>query len=260
MLQIEQKDLYKKRYALLWSLLSLKAGMINAAGFLILGSFVSHVTGFGTQIGVAIGHDRYILTADILLIPISFILGSFYVGYKLDKNYSEKIIPDYHQVQILITLVLGLICLLFYSNFFSIKNQSLFESRTLVLITLLCFACGLKNGLTTWITHGKIRTTHMTGISTDIGLHLHKMFRSKSISTKFPESKRVNIVRIMTLISFFIGSFISALLVPTIGYKVFYICFFLSVIFSLIAYFHRRYLIQNLNFGFDKEDALENVN
>jgi uncharacterized membrane protein YoaK (UPF0700 family) len=149
---------------------------------------------------------------------------------------------------------------LFYSNFFSIKNQSLFESRTLVLITLLCFACGLKNGLTTWITHGKIRTTHMTGISTDIGLHLHKMFRSKSISTKFPESKRVNIVRIMTLISFFIGSFISALLVPTIGYKVFYICFFLSVIFSLIAYFHRRYLIQNLNFGFDKEDALENVN
>lgn len=261
MLQVKQEDLYKKRYAILWSLLSLKAGMINAAGFLIVGSFVSHVTGFGTQLGMVLaGHEKYILTADILLIPISFILGSAYVGYKLDKNYSETKIPNYPHVQIVVTMVLALICVLFYSNFFSIQHQMIVDNKSLILISLLCFVCGLKNGLTTWSTQGKIRTTHMTGISTDIGIHLHKMFRSKKTSTKFPESKRVNVVRIMTLVSFSMGSCISAMLIPVIGYKIFYICLFLSVVFSIISYFHRKNLSKILNFQFQKEDVYENAN
>lgn len=260
MLHVQQTDLYKKRYATLWSLLSFKAGLINASGFLIVGSFVSHVTGFGSLLGVSIVHDQYKITAEVLLIPITFILGSCYVGYTLDKNYSEKTVPNYPKVQIVITFFIGLICFLFSTKFFTMNNPLAVNDKSIILVSLLCFICGLKNGLTTWATQGKIRTTHMTGISTDIGIHLHKMFRDKNTSTRFPESKKVNTMRIITLISFSIGSCFSAILIPVIGYKIFYICFLLSFVFSIISWLHKKHLTQKMNFEFNQEEIQEETN
>jgi uncharacterized membrane protein YoaK (UPF0700 family) len=240
MIHVKIEDLYTKKHALLWSILSFKAGMINAAGFLIAGSYVSHVTGFGTQVGLQLGHDHLTFGLELLVIPVAFIGGATLVSLILDSNYSKDKIPQYPIVQFLITFLLGLISLLFSIGFLQTNQKDFFNENTIFLIGLLCLICGLKNGLTTWATHGKIRTTHLTGLSTDIGLHLPKMFKGANHQSRYPEPKKVNYVRILTLISFSIGSFLSAVLIPAIGHKIFHVTFFISFILLNISFFSRK--------------------
>ncbi len=249
MIHVEAKDLYKNRFALLWSILSFKAGLINSAGFLIAGSYVSHVTGFGTQVGIAMGHSEYQFGFDLLAIPFFFILGSFLAAFTLDGYYSPKRIPNYPMVQFMITFLLGLISFCFYLGIFTDTGTNVQSLNSIVLISLLCLICGLKNGLTTWATHGKIRTTHLTGLSTDIGLHFLKLFRPEGSPSRYPEPKKVTYVRLITLFSFSIGAFLSAILIPNIGYKIFYVAFLISLGLLSVSIVHRRILTNEAHKG-----------
>jgi uncharacterized membrane protein YoaK (UPF0700 family) len=240
MIHVDAKDLYKTEYALLWCILSFKAGFLNAAGFLITGSYVSHVSGFGTQVGIALGHSEYDFGIELLTIPFAFIAGGILTSFILDRKSSKELIPNFPIVQMLITFLIGLIAALFSAGFFSDDRRANDNWRTLILIGLLCFVCGLKNAMTTWASRGKIRSTHLTGLATDVGLHLPKIFRPDGYDSRLPESKRVNHVRLMTLMSFSIGSGISALLMPVIGYKVFYLAFAISAGLTIFSIFHRR--------------------
>jgi uncharacterized membrane protein YoaK (UPF0700 family) len=246
MVHVEVKDLYKNKYALLWSILSFKAGLINSAGFLIAGSYVSHVTGFGTQMGIAMGHADYQFGIDLLVIPIFFILGAFLTSMILDKSYSKDAIPNYPIVQSIITFLLGLISICFFTGVFHSIAPNQQNLNSIILISLLCLICGLKNGLTTWATHGKIRTTHLTGLSTDIGLHLLKVFRPEGSHSRYPEPKKVTYIRLLTLFSFSVGAFLSALLIPMISYKIFYIAFLISIVLYAVSVVHRASLINSL--------------
>ncbi|WP_408096599.1 YoaK family protein [Peredibacter sp. HCB2-198] len=221
-------DLYKKKFVVLWMLLSFKAGYLNAAGFLATGKFVSHVTGFGTQMGVSLAHEDYYFGAELLIIPLAFIFGSMIPSLILDRNYDEGKIPPYPMVQFLITMLLGVIFFLGTSGWFGDFSTPSDDLHDIILIGLLCFVCGMKNGLTTWATYGKIRTTHLTGLATDIGLHLPKLFRGGHKS-RFPEPRRVNTVRLATFVSFSIGSLVAAFIFPNFGYSGFIFPFVLSV-------------------------------
>ncbi len=252
MVHVELKDLYTKKYALLWCVLSFKAGLLNAAGFLFAGSYVSHVTGFGTQVGIALGHESFDLGILQLIIPISFISGGALTSFILDRKYSSEYIPNYPKVQMTITLLLGVIALLFSTGVFTTVRSSGDSWSSILFIGLLCLVCGLKNSLTTWATSGKIRTTHLTGLATDIGLNTAKLFFSKGPKTQFQESIKINYVRILILLSFSLGSCISAIIISNIGHLIFYFAFFLSVLLSTFSVLHRKNLISksyNLNSG-----------
>lgn len=240
MVHVELKDVYRKQYTFLWVLLSFKAGLLNAAGFLIAGSYVSHITGFGTQIGIALGHEEYTFGAELLVIPIAFIGGALFTSMMLDVNYSKDEVPHYPVVQITITSLIGLICAGFATGFFQPDVVAGHTESSVILIGLLCFVCGIKNALTTWASHGKIRTTHITGLSTDIGLHLPKIFRPSGSPSRYPESRTVTYVRIATLVSFSVGSAMAAMLVPKLAYGIFYIALCISAILSVISIVHRR--------------------
>jgi uncharacterized membrane protein YoaK (UPF0700 family) len=242
MVHVSLKDVYKPEYTCLWSILSFKAGLLNASGFLIAGSYVSHVTGFGTQMGLAIGHEEISFGLELLVIPLAFIGGAFLSSWILDHDYSDDKIPNYPLVQSIITLLHGIIALLFSVGVFAPTSPLIHDEKSIILIGLLCLVCGLKNGLTTWSTHGKIRVTHLTGLSTDIGLHLPKLFRSKNSVSRYPESKWVTYVRLITLLSFSLGSCIAALLIPVIGYKIFHLTFFMSAALMAASILHRRKL------------------
>jgi uncharacterized membrane protein YoaK (UPF0700 family) len=245
MVHVEINDLYKKEYTFLWSALSFKAGLLNAAGFLIVGSYVSHVTGFGTQIGLAFGHQNLTLALELLLIPLAFIGGGFVTSLILDSAYSKDQIPNYPLVQFLITLLIGIISISFSFGIFKSQMPVGSSDKSILLVGLLCFVSGLKNGLTTWATHGKIRTTHLTGLSTDIGLHLRKLFHPEGVTSRYPESKKVNCVRLATLISFSVGSCISAILIQYITYRIFYIAFVISLALAVISVLHRKSFYKN---------------
>lgn len=240
MVHVDVSDLYKSRYILLWSVLSFKAGLLNSAGFLIAGSFVSHVTGFGTQIGIGLLHSHYDFSIELLVIPITFIGGAVLTSLVLEKEYSKHRIPPYPIIQLSITLLLGMISVSFWLGIFDVKTLNGEEENTIFFIGLLCLVCGLKNGLTTWATQGKIRTTHLTGLSTDIGLHLPKLFLPEGSPSRYPEPRKVTYVRLVILLSFSIGACLSAVLIPLIDYRIFYIALAISAVLCVVSFAHRR--------------------
>ena len=232
------EDIYKPKYVFIWLISAFKAGFINSAGFLATGKFVSHVTGFGTQMGIAIGHEDYFFGAELLIIPVSFIFGGVITSFVLDRNYKKGVIPPYFLIQGLITLMIGLV--IYTGQITEINNMPFdadnkYTSIELFVISALCLICGLKNSLVTWATFGKIRVTHLTGLSTDIGLNLIRTFRKKFPHPRMKEYRVVNVVRILIFITFSAGAVASAVIIPRTGYKGFILVFAISLGMTLFS-------------------------
>lgn len=240
MIHIESvEEVYSKKNRLLWYIIAFKAGFLNSAGFLITGKFVSHITGFGTQIGIALGHDDYFFGAELLIIPFSFIAGSVLVSYILDKRYIPGETPPYWKVQAVITTLLLIIIIIGEVGWFQIEKSfdgdSSYNLIELFVIGTLCCICGMKNGLVTWATYGKIRVTHLTGMATDIGLNLLRSIFKDWPSHRLNEKPIVNLIRTMTLISFSIGALVSAIIFTRVGFIGFLIPVMISIGMSVVS-------------------------
>ena len=212
----------------LWIALAFHAGFLNAGGFLACHRFVSHMTGFGTQIGVSVGFKEYLIAAEMVLAPISFIAGSGFAAYlidrKIDKNSEPRLLQG-----ILIMIFLNLSVFLGgITGFFGVFGEPLLLQRDFLLLFILTFICGLQNGLFVSLTSGQIRTTHITGLSTDIGLNLVRGWYMKEGSAKKVQSRKNNL-RIKTVLGFSIGSFIGAIIFKDVEYW----GFFASSVISL---------------------------
>lgn len=230
--------IYEPRNVMLWLASAFKAGFINSAGFLATGKFVSHVTGFGTQSGIALGHEDYFFGAELLVIPIFFIFGGVITSLVLDKDYKKDEYPPFFYIQGLITLMIGLVIVAgegisFKATPFDLDNK--YDFLELFILSSLCFICGLKNSLVTWTTFGKIRVTHLTGLSTDIGLNLIRTFKKDFPHPRMKENRNVNIVRILTFLCFSSGAVTSAIIIPKIGYKGFLVVFAISLVMTFIS-------------------------
>ena len=223
-----------------WLVAAFKAGFINSAGFLASGMFVSHMTGFGTQAGIALGTENYFFSIELLIIPFFFVLGGVTTSLILDRNYNENETPPYWLVQGLITLLIGGVLLLGTEH--SFRGIQEFGIEEFVLMAILCMVCGLKNSLVSWSTFGRVKVTHLTGISTDIGLQLVRSFYPKQPAPRGRESRVVNISRFLTLVSFTAGAGISAVLFPSLEFKVFYIVFVISLLMTIYSCYHARQL------------------
>jgi uncharacterized membrane protein YoaK (UPF0700 family) len=235
----DPKEIFSKKNIAVWLISAFKAGFINSFGFLATGKFVSHVTGFGTQIGLALGHDEIFFGAELFIIPVAFIFGGVVTSLVLDKNYSKTQTPEYFKIQGLITLLIAVVILI--GEFGLVQSEVPFDADEsynfyeFILIGLLCFICGLKNSLITWSTFGKIRVTHLTGIATDIGLHLIRTFKNDQPSPRFKEDRDINIIRIFTFASFSLGACLSAILYPLIDFKGFIVVFVISLVMTIIS-------------------------
>jgi hypothetical protein len=74
-------------------------------------------------------------------------------------------------------------------------------------VLLLCFIMGLQNALITKISNAEIRTTHVTGLVTDIGIELGKLlyFNGADAPTKIVANRRKLRIHLTLVGCFFIG-------------------------------------------------------
>jgi uncharacterized membrane protein YoaK (UPF0700 family) len=90
-------------------------------------------------------------------------------------------------------------------------------------VALLCFIMGLQNAMITKLSGAEIRTTHMTGIVTDIGIELGKLFYWNSSRVEptapFVLANRAKLkVHGTMLTMFFLGGVTGAMGFKHIGY------------------------------------------
>jgi uncharacterized membrane protein YoaK (UPF0700 family) len=88
-----------------------------------------------------------------------------------------------------------------FSNFIEIKFPD-------VVVCLLLFAMGLQNSFVTKISNAVVRTTHLTGLFTDLGIEMAQLF----IPSSHQDNKKLKAtikLRIYIILSFFTGGLIS---------------------------------------------------
>ena len=200
-----------------WYLLAFQAGAINSAGYLACHRFVSHVTGFGTRIGIELGTQNHLMALEMSFKFLFFLIGALIVGlifYQLKRTKEEKFFISMS----LLTFILLTIYVLGEIGLFGVFGEPLLLQRDIALLCTLCFACGIQNGATSIISSGLMRTTHMTGLTTDLGTGIAKV-----IAEKDKMELRLVKVRFNLIAYFTIGAMLSALYSSKLEFKTFLI-------------------------------------
>lgn len=222
----------------LGSLTAFSAGMTNIATLLIFLSFSSNITGYYAILAAEITKGEFYKAAIVLIWIGAFFMGSFISNF-IVIHLNKKNMYFAHSLPI----VLEMICLFsvgFYGELF--YDETLVETE--ILLTFMLFAMGLQNGLTASISNFSVKTTHLTGATTDLAL-LMSMFTKK----EFRENKElVNRAKLLIVIfiSYFSGSIFSGLLYQRIHFKTFYLICFILFIVLIYDYFKIKFIAKQI--------------
>jgi uncharacterized membrane protein YoaK (UPF0700 family) len=198
--------------------LAFVAGAINAGGFLVIGRYTSHMTGWLSTAADSLVLGDLTFAATALLSILSFMLGAASTAVMV--NYSRR---NTERNAFTPPLLLEAVLLLLFGLVGANLQSRAFVSLSLTAI-LLCYVMGLQNALITKISHAEIRTTHVTGLVTDIGIELGKLFywnreRGGDTSRLVYANRNKLRVHLQLVASFFIGSVIGALGFKHVGFS-----------------------------------------
>lgn len=196
--------------------LAFVAGATNAGGFLAVQQYTSHMTGIVSAMAdnVALGLPELVLGGVGAL--FSFVVGAGCSAVMV--NYARR-----HRLESEFAFPLLLEAFLLCG--FGVLGARLARIEGLfvpVTVMLLCFIMGLQNAVITKLSHAVIRTTHVTGVVTDIGIELGKLLywnRMPGAAGGDVAGDRSRLMILCTLVSFFFtGGVIGALGFKYLGY------------------------------------------
>ncbi len=218
--------------------MAFQAGFLNIGGFMACHRFVSHVTGFATFFGYEINQPDSSQAFGMLLVPYFFLFGCMLSGQLVDIRLKTHQRPKYYVVfgMMFLLLVLTLICGLMGT--FGEFGESLQYSRDYALLAVLCLVCGIQNGTITTVSKSVIRTTHLTGITTDLGIGLMRFFNRHKLKEPIENEVRANLMRFGIISFFVLGSVIGGYVFRHLQYWGFVFPACISgVLFALMIYF-----------------------
>ena len=84
------KNVVARRNQVLWLMLAFQSGFMNAGGYLAVHRFISHMTGYGTYVGVALAQKQYLGAFEMALAPSSWRAPSSPAGSSIAGCSSAK--------------------------------------------------------------------------------------------------------------------------------------------------------------------------
>ncbi len=194
------------------------AGAANAGGFLALNQYTSHMSGIVSAMADNIALANISLLLDGLGALVSFIAGSAASAILINWAGRRELRSKYAAPLLLEAALL--VC-------FGLLGANLEQREWLFVpltISVLCFVMGLQNAMVTKISRSEIRTTHITGMVTDIGIELGKLlyWNGGDQHTGQPRivANRAKLMLLSVLVGlFFVGGIIGALGFKHIGFS-----------------------------------------
>jgi uncharacterized membrane protein YoaK (UPF0700 family) len=193
---------------LAWSLAGI-AGALNTAGFYTVGLYSSNMTGNVSALADHLGLADLGPAAIYLTLIATFVAGAALSAMLINIGNRHKIAGIYAYsilAEALIVSVLACADLWWPA-----------EGRGRLLAYELSFAMGLQNAIVTRLSDARVRTTHVTGMLTDIGIEFGNLLWLRLAGGQSPDSQRIrNNLRLhgWTVLSFLFGG-----IVGVIGYR-----------------------------------------
>lgn len=200
-------------------LLALIAGALNAVGFLIAGSFTANMTGNISAFADKAAGGAILQALLFAGLVAAFICGAGVIAFAIQtgERRQQRLVYAFAIVaEALILLALGIALLLG-------------GAQQTFLVIVLSFVMGLQNAVTTMISKARVRTTHVSGMATDLGIELAALMNVDTVKSElFPKLK----LHGLTLTCFAVGGIMGAIVFGLVGNWLFVIT---AVILLLVA-------------------------
>ena len=189
------------------SLLSFVAGIVNVAGFLAVLRLTTNVTGHFAYLIDEVFRLEWWQGMIYFLYILSFFLGSFTSNFLVEWLLRNNKTSSFTIPILLESMILFVNA--FAGNFIISQSADLFSC-------CLLFAMGLQNSLVTTISNATVRTTHLTGLFTDLGIELSQLFFYSRNEQRGKLTASINL-RLSIICFFFLGGILSGILYSHIG-------------------------------------------
>jgi uncharacterized membrane protein YoaK (UPF0700 family) len=194
--------------------LAVNAGMINVLGLVtVLHQSVSHMTGNVSMLAMALLDWQPDMMLYLLLVTLCYVIGSSYSGLILGNSHFR--LGQLYGYPLSLVAIFILICWLLLPYF----------PRYALLWA--CVAMGVQNAMVSHYKGAIIRTTHLSGVLTDLGLAMGYRLRGLEV-----ESRRV-VLHLLILLGFLSGGILASWLYPYLKLNAFLIPAVLSLVLSL---------------------------
>ncbi|MRH99361.1 DUF1275 domain-containing protein [Kriegella sp. EG-1] len=213
------------------TILSFVAGLVNVTGFLAFTQLTTNVTGhFALFMSDVANFEVWKGTVYFLYI-FSFLFGSFLSSfliefYKENKKLNVFVIPTLIECLILVS-----VSIITYTGELNSPN---------LIVCLLLFAMGVQNSFVTKISNAIVRTTHLTGLFTDLGIELSQLFFPKTHPYTYKIKATIKL-RVYIICFFFLGGIIGGFLYSRLNLKLNTLIFGAVILFTSLFYDDMRY-------------------
>jgi uncharacterized membrane protein YoaK (UPF0700 family) len=187
--------------------LAFVAGAANAGGFLMVRQYTSHMSGIVSAMADNVALGRLSLALAGLAAVVSFLIGAAGTAIMISWARDHELASEY---------ALPLLVEAFMLILFGFAGHDFVGRRVLGPVSLLCFTMGLQNAILTRVSGAVIRTTHLTGMVTDVGIKLGRMLYA--VVKRTPVSNEIE-MRKLTLLSSLIGLFFVGGVAGAFGFK-----------------------------------------
>jgi uncharacterized membrane protein YoaK (UPF0700 family) len=191
------------------------AGAVNAGGYLAVSQYTSHMTGILSSLSDNLALSRLDLVASGLAAWIAFVCGAATSAVMINWARRRKLHSEYAM-----SLMFEAILLLLF-GILGANLRVFVEFFAPATVLLLCYLMGLQNAIITKVSHAEIRTTHMTGNTTDLGIELGKLFywnRDPTTSDRVLANREKLGIHAGLIGLFVLGGFLGALGFKHVGY------------------------------------------
>ncbi|QKJ29008.1 DUF1275 domain-containing protein [Mucilaginibacter mali] len=214
-------------------LLCLNAGFINAAGFIVFAVLTTNVTGHAALLAVNLTTGQFHSASVVALWLLLFLAGAFTSSLYIGKVGRDK--PFAYTAPIIAIIVIVLAVAFFGHDY----KHTL--PKTEIFAGSLLFAMGMQNALVSMVSGSVVRTTHLTGMFTDLGIDLSNAFLSRKKLN--PVGNRRIILRLCIITFFLLGGLIGGFSFLYLSFSAFYIPAGLLLVVLFYDYFRMRVIL-----------------
>lgn len=213
----EPDAVFSLRHLPSWLLLASAAGAVNAVAFVAGSRFVTHVTGTVTQIGMKGG--AVMLALDYAIVLGCSVVGAMSAAALLEGRHHQNKRPLFAVPLLLVSALLTGVAAAGSAGVFGAFGGTIETARDFAFLSILAFAMGLQNGSVATSTGLLVRTTHMTGPATDLGMHLTTALYADGDARR--TALRHASLRAGKIAAFAAGAAVGAVLAHAFGYAAF---------------------------------------
>ncbi len=220
-------DIHNLRLA---SILSFVAGIVNITGVLSVKTLTTNVTGHFAYFSEELFLKNYQIAFTYLLFILFFLIGAFVSNFLIE--IISRIRPS---ISYAVPMTIEIIILTIVGIFGSGSVLSSINGQ--IIACTLLFAMGLQNALVTKASQSVVRTTHLTGLFTDLGIELSQLFFYRK-TFEAQQLKKSIWLKLAIIGCFFLGCIIGGFIFKSYELK----ALLVASVFLIIALFYDNIL------------------